>query len=512
VERYEIVVVRDGQERVVGSYAVTLDAIDGRLLVTQETRMGQAVIIDTAWVDPATFVPFRQVSYGPTGRSELRFNGARVTGARTQPDSTRVAVDEPLPQAAFSGSLAQLMLRALPLAADFHVTFPVFRDPGGLSQGTARVAGRENVAGSGRSAWKVTLALGAQVATVWIDEQTGVDLRTEAIGPGGSMLVMRRVGPAPAGPRPSDPVVRIREQDPSLDNLVLPPGAPTASPGSLGAVRKHGTGRGAMVLIPGLGFGGRVFDRLMEAFADSFTMWAVTLPGFDGTAPPPMPAPGTSYGVRTWTAGAQHAIEELIVREGLRNVVVVGHWLIGTQVALGLRESLPDRIRAIVLLSGSARFASARAMTTEQRVAFVDGPFSQGWFKTVTRETWDDNNFLPSDYAAHPVVGLRLWRQAANASLPTWIRYLLEYHARDITQDLRRSRVPTLLLHPGLEGAWREPAGDYLAAFTSAGWGDLAGSGIEVRTIPGARVVMWADQLDRVVDEMQRFIATTGRG
>ena len=176
----------------------------------------------------------------------------------------------------------------------------------------------------------------------------------------------------------------------------------------------------------------------------------------------------------------------------------------GTWVALARRED-GQRQLASDWQAGSARFAGPRCMTAEQRVEFVDGPFSQGWFRTVTRETWDDNNFLPSDYAADPVLGLRLWRQAARPDLHVWIRYLLEYHASDIRTEHGATRTPVLLLHPGLEGAWREPTGDYLTAFTRAGWGDLAGTGIEARTIPGARLVPWVDQLAPVVTEIRRF-------
>ncbi|MBK6422630.1 MAG: alpha/beta fold hydrolase [Gemmatimonadetes bacterium] len=305
--------------------------------------------------------------------------------------------------------------------------------------------------------------------------------------------------------RAQEAVPRIHEQDSTRNNLVTPQRIRTVPLGTLGAVVRRGTGPQTMLLIPGLGFGASVFDPLMRALADSFTMVAVTLPGFDGTAPPPTPPAGTSYGAQTWTLGAQRAIEDLVSREDLRDIVVVGHWLTGTQLALRLRAALPDRVRAVVLLAGSARFAGPRAMTAEQRVEFVDGPFSQGWFRTVTRETWDDNNFLPSDYAADPVLGLRLWRQAARPDLHVWIRYLLEYHASDIRTEHGATRTPVLLLHPGLEGAWREPTGDYLTAFTRAGWGDLAGTGIEARTIPGARLVPWVDQLAPVVTEIRRF-------
>jgi hypothetical protein len=195
LERYEIVVVRDGQERVMGTYATKVEVIDRVLLVTQETQMGQVSIIDSAWTDPVSFVPTRQVSYSPSGKSELRFEGNRVIGSRTPPGGALITVDETLPVAPVSGSLVQLMLRTLPLDANFHASFPVYRDPGGQGQSSVRVVSREKAPGSDRSAWKVELSLGAQAATIWIDDQTGAELRTEAQGPGGATMVMRPVAP-----------------------------------------------------------------------------------------------------------------------------------------------------------------------------------------------------------------------------------------------------------------------------------------------------------------------------
>ncbi len=58
----------------------------------------------------------------------------------------------------------------------------------------------------------------------------------------------------------------------------------------------------------------------------------------------------------------------------------------------------------------------------ESRPKWVDVGTASQWFKTVTRDTWDDNNFYPHDDSKNPIRGLQLWRQAANATLPTHVR------------------------------------------------------------------------------------------
>ncbi len=310
---------------------------------------------------------------------------------------------------------------------------------------------------------------------------------------------------------------RIMVQDSTLDHLVDPPGYRTARLGTLGGVIRSGTGTRPMILIPGLGFGGGVFTEFMRRFESEYRMYAVTLPGFGGTAAPPSPGPKVSFGSQTWTNGALAAIEHLIKEEKLESPVIVGHRLTGTQLAFRLALARSD-VRAVVLLAGSAKMIltdTAYATyygTLERRVASVDRWLAPRWFRTVTRETWDDNNFLPGDYAVHPVRGLRLWREAASPGLHVWVRYLCEFNAQDVSLELDRLTVPTLLLEPGLEGNWHEAGQDYMRGFCRDSWEGRAVKHprITVRTIPGARACMWFDQQDAVHDAVAGFLRGVG--
>jgi len=88
---------------------------------------------------------------------------------------------------------------------------------------------------------------------------------------------------------------RLMVQDSTLNNLRHPPGLATAPVGTLGHVRKLGTGARTMLLIPGLGFGNDIWTEFKERRKADDTMYAITLPGFCGTPPPAMPAGESTF-------------------------------------------------------------------------------------------------------------------------------------------------------------------------------------------------------------------------
>lgn len=302
------------------------------------------------------------------------------------------------------------------------------------------------------------------------------------------------------------------EQDPTLNNLVHAAGYETGVLGELGDVRKVGEGPQDMILIAGAGFGGDIWEGFMASRAEDFTMYAVTLPGFGGTAAPPMPPANTSYGEQTWTMGAVKGVERLIVEQRLEQPIVVGHWITATQVALQLALRNPEKVAAVVIVSGVAGATPAytpdgERVSLEQMITGVDERMAPQWFKTVTRDTWDDNNFYPHDYARHPVRALQLWRMAAEPPLPVWVRYLCELWAQDSTIGLDQLETPVLLLQPGFdEDFWFEPEQDYMRGYTHGTWDGVEqiSEQVTARVIPDARVFIMDDQpeaLDRALDE-----------
>jgi pimeloyl-ACP methyl ester carboxylesterase len=295
---------------------------------------------------------------------------------------------------------------------------------------------------------------------------------------------------------------RSLAQDSTLDNLRHPPGTVTAADGTLGRVRVAGSGPRTMLLIPGIGFGDGVWDEFIERHRNDYTMIAITLPGFGGTAPLAMPDSGVRYAQTPWTRSMLRAIEHLLDSAGVRRVTVVAHWALATQIALRLALDHPDRVEAVVLVGGVLKSyyentPGMRDWTRDQRARVADG-LAQRWFRTVTRRTWDDQNFMAYDYAVNPRRGLFLWREAAAPSLAVWIRYLLEFYAVDVSAELRDLRVPTLVVQPGFDDPafYVEEGRNYMRNLCLDSWRGAAALSDRLRfvTIPGSRLFVMHDQ------------------
>ncbi|MGH8014713.1 MAG: alpha/beta fold hydrolase [Candidatus Zixiibacteriota bacterium] len=328
------------------------------------------------------------------------------------------------------------------------------------------------------------------------------------------VLVSLVLAVVPASVQSEDACIRILKQDSTLNNLVDPPGYKTTPLGTLGGVTHRGTGTQDMILIAGLGFGAGVFEEFMNELEGQYDMYAVTLAGFGGSAAPPCPSEQTSFAEQTWTNGALKGIEKLIKDENIQNPIIVGHWLTGTTLALRLAINHPNKVKAVILLAGAPRWYSTDTLyemyygTLDKRVNTVDKYFAPKWFKTVTRETWDDNNFLPQDYAVNPVRGLRLWREAASPKLHVWVRYLCEFNAQDVTAEFDNLTAPTMLLKPGLENLWTEGRNYMDETYGNQTWDESLAKypKIVAKTIPNSRVCLWFDHPEKVKQEISSFL------
>ncbi len=322
-------------------------------------------------------------------------------------------------------------------------------------------------------------------------------------------------------------------QDSTLNNLVHPKAYQTCQLGELGRVQKSGSGKQSVILIAGLGFGGDVFGELARHLSAKYAVYAVTPAGFAGSSAPPMPDSGTSYAELSWCKGIVTGILNLIDREQLTKPIIVGHFVTGTQVALNLALEHSGKIGKVVIIGGSpyCYYATRKADGTfdwtseykpKQRSKMADEWWAPKWFKTVKKSTWDNNMWTPDDYCKDSLAGTELFRQSAEVPLQVMVRYLIEWHALDVTDRFREFTIPTLVLIPdfkgiqtgsdsanaSLNGSARTKA--YLKYFHQASWKAAKEAGnplITVEEIPDTRIFMWYDNPEGVYGAIDTFLS-----
>lgn len=314
------------------------------------------------------------------------------------------------------------------------------------------------------------------------------------------------------------PLVLAQAQPPApaLDNLVHAASYQTAAPDALGDVVARGSGPIDMVLVSGFGLGASAFAAFLRRNEQRYRMLAITLPGCEGTAAPPMPAAGTSYGEQTWNRAAVQALARLIADRKLDRPVVVGHFLHGTQVAAMLAIEHPELTRALVLLAGSVRFEPVestpnwpRGLSQAKRASMVDSFLAPRWFKTVTRQTWVANNFVAGDFSTDAARGKKFADLANEPPLPVLVRSLCEFHASDVLPGLAKLELPLLLIQPGFTKALLEDkARSYLRSFFVEPWqGQLeARPHTQTVVVPDAGIMVMDDKPGEVDAAIESFL------
>ena len=248
--------------------------------------------------------------------------------------------------------------------------------------------------------------------------------------------------------------------------------------------------------------GDAVFGQFMARNVSRYRFHILTPPGLGGTPPRRLPPETTSVGEFTWTRRLARDIRELIDRNRLDKPIVVVHGFPGSLAAEELASTHPHLLGGVVEVASMpvqamASFRNAgRELTPAERIDIVDVSWVQQWFKYVTPETWESNNYPAAMLANDAERAERARRQLEGAPLPVKIRYLVEYMASDHREMLATMTVPMLLLLPGFsEAVLADSAHSWFKARFEDGWTRLPGNPQrQVVTIGDARALLLDDQ------------------
>ncbi len=289
-----------------------------------------------------------------------------------------------------------------------------------------------------------------------------------------------------------------QQQDPNLNNLVLPKEYPLNHNEELTVSKNIKEQARNVIVVSGWGFGKTPYNTFIESLDQDFSTHFVTIPGFDNTAAHPLSKEkGRSYGDQAWTTATVDALIDHIETNKISEPVVIGHFITGVQVAFRLALKRPDLVDKLVLVSGSAKVGSTEYIqepTLQERILINDTYYAPKWFKTVTKNTWDEQNYPPELYATDTTKAQELWQVAASVPISIMIQYILEYYASDISLDFKKLKVPTLVMQPSFNEALFEKY-NYLKPSFVDSWSNVKENTLIQRmTIPNSRFFMMLDQ------------------
>ena len=247
------------------------------------------------------------------------------------------------------------------------------------------------------------------------------------------------------------------------EGQVKPVGNATTPLGQLGHVEKMGRGPVPMILLADVRADWTIYQSFMERNASKYTMYAITLPGFGGTPPPPRtgifdPA------VTPWWDGVEQGVIQLIEKNRLSKPVIVGT-LASAYLAARLALKHPEKVRAAVLLNGlvyspmrSFTNRDAPATLAERRSLLAKQPTAIGLLNELappflaSKETMEALVNAPAQaqrllsFTRNPERGKALVMSATLNSDPRAYRYNTELLFTDLSDDFKNLKVPVLAI------------------------------------------------------------------
>jgi len=319
-------------------------------------------------------------------------------------------------------------------------------------------------------------------------------------------------------------------QDSSINNLIHPIGYKQCNLGDLGEVKKFGSNKESIILIPGWGFDASVYENFINEYRDSFSIYAITPAGFGGTLASPMPDTSSKFSELTWTNGIVSGIINLIEKEKLDKPVIIGHFLTGTAAALNLALNYPGKIGKVIVISGipyryyqpmsDTVWGHEQKLTPDQIEKFTRFA-ADNWYKTVTKKTWDKGNYRPEEYSLDTIRGKVLFDHSSKVPVNIMVRYLLEIIAYDISTEIERFKVPVLVLIPSFSEEFFQSTFTSLNQTTNREWikyhfQEIWNSSknrnpyFKFETIPGTRFFMWYDNPEATFSAINSFLIGKG--
>jgi pimeloyl-ACP methyl ester carboxylesterase len=231
------------------------------------------------------------------------------------------------------------------------------------------------------------------------------------------------------------------------------PFAPTVKPtasfdvGTL-HIEKYGSGTPVLVLVPGLAGGPWVWQGTIAEFAGSHTIYAITLPGFDGRAATDRKPLFATFLSDFWA---------FLAAEKLEKPVVIGHSLGGT-LAIALAEQHSERLAGIVAVDGLPVFPTLAVATPSQREGMASSMAQNAASLDPAAELAGQEAYMGAIGTIRPELvkpSAILEARSDPRAIAEWMR---EDLAGDLRPELAKITIPLLEIMPYNPADQRPPA------------------------------------------------------
>ena len=201
------------------------------------------------------------------------------------------------------------------------------------------------------------------------------------------------------------------------------------------AVTVTGAGR-PMILIPGLGCGGNVWDGAVAHFKDTYQCHIVTLAGFAG-----QPAIGAPF-----LKQVRDGLSKYIRDTKLERPVIVGHSL-GGFLAFWLAADMPDQTGPLIAVDGLPYYPALMDAKTTPQLQQPMAEWLRNGFKMQTPAQFVFNNKLTLAGMITNPKDVEKVAELSNRSDPQAVgQAIYEIMTTDLREKVKSIRSPVLLI------------------------------------------------------------------
>ena len=197
------------------------------------------------------------------------------------------------------------------------------------------------------------------------------------------------------------------------------------------------SGKGpALILIPGLSSGSWVWTDSVERLRAQYTIYLLTLPGFDGRKP----IPGTTLD------SLVDDLATLIETRKIRNPVLAGHSL-GGILSLAFAVEHSAKISGVVAVDGLPVFPGTEAMTGDRSAL---GQRIRAQFESQTREQFvqGQQQYMKQIGSIDESIALRLAELSSRSDVGATADFAAQAMTLDLRPRLPAIKVPVVEISP----------------------------------------------------------------